>query len=422
MKFIRTIICVGLFLTGTLAYSQSSEYDQVLVLVGEADSTLYDNPERSLDLAEEANALAKSLKNDSLIALTLNRMGSAQWSLGNEIKALENIQASLQLAEASKLEAIVAKNLGNIGNIYAASGLDLDAIGYYKSELELQKNLGNKFRLFAVNNNIGKSFLDLRMYDSARNYLNAAGAYLDQSFEQFHSIFFFNHAELNFAVGNYDLADLLLRMTYQNSERFSSKRGLIRANQLRAELDLTLGFPKKALLQAELAFELARESKVKELIYICSKTLSKCFAALGRFEEAYEKEVLHEQYLDSVRSVNTINELELLSYYQRLFKLRVLETKNTTNRELAEKRELIIHELVIALVVAAVLIAVIVLVVRELGIRKRELEKLNSFKAKIFAIVSHDLKSPIQSVSSVIEMFNQKLITKEEIEPFIPEV
>ena len=101
-------------------------------LVARCDDQVYDNPAGSLTLATEANKLARELKNDSLIAVTLNRIGSAHWSLGNEIEALENIQQSLQIAETRGYEHLMAKNYGNIGNVYSAAGLDLDAIGYYR--------------------------------------------------------------------------------------------------------------------------------------------------------------------------------------------------------------------------------------------------------------------------------------------------
>ncbi|MEP0986246.1 HAMP domain-containing sensor histidine kinase [Ekhidna sp.] len=423
MKLTNHILWIMLLFGVLISNAQSASVEEkISELIANCDSLLYDKPQQSLEFALEANKLANDAKSDSLIALTLNRIGSAHWSLGNQMIALEKIQASLQMSEQNGFESIMAKNLGNIGNVYASSGLGLDAIGYYKSELEIQKKLKDNFRLFAINNNIGKAFLDLSYYDSSRHYLIAASKYLNPQFVHLHSIFFFNQAELSFKEGNLEKADSLLQLTFANATKYESKRGIIRANQLQAELDRRLGKKEKALEHAKKAFSMAKESNVKELIFIASRTLSRCYGDLNQFKEAYEKELLHERYMDSVQNITMINELELLSYYQRLFQMRVLESKNTINKQLAEQRQLIIQGLVVALVIAAVLIAIIVLVVRELGSRKRKLEKLNAFKAKIFAIVSHDLKSPIQSVSSVIEMFNEKLISKEEIEPLLPEV
>lgn len=418
-KLTFIIILFGLLPEGI---AQKNDLQRISSLIRSCDSLIYDQPQKSLDFALAANELARELKNDSLIALSLNRVGSAHWSLGNQMQALEKIQESLQISELNNFEGIMAKNLGNIGNVYGASGLDLDAIGYYRSELAIQKTNRDTFRLFAINNNIGKAFVDLNYFDSAHHYFESASNFLDPKFEHLHSIYYFNLAELNFKEGNSIATDSLIKLTTKNAERFNSARGIIRANQLRAEWLLSMDDAAKALNHAEIAFNLAMQSGVKELIYITSKTLSRCYGRLNRFREAFEKQLLHERYLDSVQSITTVNELELLSYYQRLFQMRVLESKNTVNKELAEQRQLIIQGLVVALLIAAILIAIIILVVRELGMRKRQLEKLNAFRSKIFAIVSHDLKSPIQSVSSVIELFNEKLISKEEIEPVLPEV
>ncbi|WP_462253072.1 tetratricopeptide repeat-containing sensor histidine kinase [Ekhidna sp.] len=419
-KIFYTVLALAIIFNANAQDEVEEAY--ILDLIRKSDSLLYDWPQRSLELANEANDLAVSLDQDSIRALILNRIGAAYWSLGDQMHALEKIQASLQISETNEYEAIMAKNLGNIGNVYAACGLMLDAIGYFKSELEIQKDVNDSLRLFTVNNSIGEAFLNLKNYDSARYYLASASSFLDPKFEHLHSIYYFNQAELYFMEGENSMADSLIKLTLNSAETYKSNRGIIRANQLRAEWKLKMDDGEEALKNAELAFKLAKESGVKELIYITSKTLSKCYGDLGMFSQAYQKQQLHEQYLDSVQSITIINELELLSYYQRLFQMRVLESKNTGNKELAEQRQLIIQGLVVALLIAGILIAIIFLVVRELGIRKRQLEKLNLFKTKIFAIVSHDLKSPIQSVSSVIELFNQKLISKEEIEPVLPEV
>ena len=177
-----------------------------------------------------------------------------------------------------------------------------------------------------------------------------------------------------------------------------------------------------ALEHALLAVKEADHSKVKELIYLTHKTLSRCYAAVGLFREAYRHDQLYENYLDSIQNVSTVSELELLSYYQRLFRMRVLEEKNSLNKAMAEQRQFVIYGLIIIILIAMVLISMIKLRGKKIRKQAQKLEELNAFKSKIFAIVSHDLKSPIQSVSSALEMFHDKLISKEEIEEHLPEI
>ncbi len=404
------------------ASAQELERERFNLLSSRCDSLLYDQPQKSLMLAEEAFELAEKLGEDSLRAIALNKIGSAQWSLGNQLEAMEKIQASLQISEVRDYESLKARNLGVIGKIYAASGLDLDAIGYFRSELSLQEEIGNKERLFEINNDIGETFMAMKSYDSASKYFDRTRDYLDDRFKHIHSMYFLSKAEFHYRMEEWEHADSLVALALDNAAAFKSIRWIVLGNELQAKLEKQKKSPERAFYYAQYAYELAHKSGVKELIYRTSKTLSDCLGALGRYQEAYEKQQIYEAYLDSVQNIATINELELLSYYQRLFQVRVLESKNELNKQIAEQRQWIIQGLVIALLIAAILIAIIVLVVRELGIRKRELEKLNAFRSKIFAIVSHDLKSPIQSVSSVIELFNEKLISKEEIEPVLPEV
>ena len=391
-------------------------------LVAQCDDQVYDKPARSLSLAQDAFQLAEELEDDSLIAVTLNRIGSAQWSLGNEIEALEKIQQSLQIAETRGYEALMAKNYGNIGNVYSAAGLDLDAIGYYRLELSIQEKLDKPFRLFAINNNIGKAFLDVDFYDSAHHYLNKASQYLNENFIHLHSILYFNLAEAFFKQKDWNKADSLLKITLENAETFNSTRGIIRANQLTAELERIKGNKSKALEHAKIATKLAEESRVKELIYICNKTLSNCYSDLNDYQNAFIHDQIYESYLDSVQNVSTVNELELLSYYQRLFRLRVLEEKNTLNKQMAEQRQFIIYGLVGVILFAIFMISLIIRRGQQINRQTKKLEELNAFKNKIFAIVSHDLKSPIQAVSAAIEMFQEKLISKQDIETHLPEI
>ncbi|WP_370088914.1 ATP-binding protein [Ekhidna sp.] len=414
------LICV--LISGQVLSQNGQGREQILKLLTEAQDDLYDDPNESLERSQEALSLAEKINNDSLKAAALNRIGNAHWSLGNQMDAIESLQKSLQLSETNNFEELVAKNYGNIGNVYNAVGFNLDAINYYRLELGIQEKYQRSRRLFAVYNNIARAFFNLNQYDSAHYYLNKAENKLEDSFIHLSPILYSNMAETYLKQGKLDIADSLLELTHTTSKKYDIKRTSLIANQLKAELERKKGDAAHALEHAILASEMATEMGVKELIYISSKTLANCYGDLGEYQKAYENQIRYEVYKDSVQNAQVRNELELLAYYQRLFRLRVLEEKNQISTTLAEQRQFIIQGLVVALVIAAVLITIIVLVVREIGRQKKELEKLNAFKTKIFAIVSHDLKSPIQSVSSVIEMFNQKLISKEEIEPHLPEV
>lgn len=402
-----------------LADSKKSE---ILQLIKEADENVYDQPSESLVLAKKSLDLSKANKNDSLIAVSLNRVGNAYWSLGNQMEAIGYLQESLQMSETKEFEELVAKNLGNIGNVYSAAGFNLDAINYYKLELEIQKRLNRQRRLFAIYNNIGSAFFNLNEFDSTHHYLKMATNYLDESFIQLSPILYSNMAETFLLQGDLHRADSLLELTFSAAEKYGSQRSLVLGNQLKAELERKRKNFTKAFGYAQRAVEMAYESEVKELIYISNRTLSNCYGDLGQYKEAYAKRLIYEAYKDSVQNANVKNELELLSYYQRLFRVRVLEEKNQISNAVAEQRKWIIIGLIGIILFVGVLLIIIIRIRLKLEKQKRELEGLNNFKTKVFGIVSHDLRSPIQSFIHVVDLLNRKMITKEEIEPLIPEL
>ena len=95
MKLTRITLIVVLLSLWTSTIGQSTNPKQIFDLIRISDSLLYDQPQEGLDLAIKANELAELLKNDSLISITLNRVGAAHRSLGNEMQALEKIHNEL---------------------------------------------------------------------------------------------------------------------------------------------------------------------------------------------------------------------------------------------------------------------------------------------------------------------------------------
>jgi len=57
-----------------------------------------------------------------------------------------------------------------------------------------------------------------------------------------------------------------------------------------------------------------------------------------------------------------------------------------------------------------------------LQLQANKLEELNQFKDKIFSVLSHDLRSPVNSFTAAVHMLNDGYITIEEYEQMKPEI
>ncbi len=396
---------------------------QILELVGKSDLYIYDDPARALTYSNEAYDLSLELNDDSVIAVTLNNLGRARWSLGAIEDALPVFQYSIEICQNNDYQALLAKNYGNMGNVYASANLFYDAIGYFKNEIAIQSELtNNKFRKFAINSNIGRAYQQLNVFDSSMHYFDHAMQYIDSSYVNLFSIFYFNIAEAHFRNGDIATADSILGPALENAELYSSRRGIIRINQLLAEIELKKESVETAFAYAMLANELAEESQKKELLLLTNRTLSKCYAAKEDYENAFKHEKLHEKYKEILHGNDATNELELLSYQQRNIQLKVLDEENQLSLEKANKRQKAIYFLILGLVISFFLIAMIIDRNRQIKAQSEELEGLNDFKNRLFAVISHDIRSPIQSVSMIVDMLDANKLTEEELRFLLPDV
>ena len=418
------ILCFLFILRSNEIFSQDSlkyHKEDIFKLVKFSDSLFYSEPEKSLELLNKALKKSNDIKDDSLFAVAVNRIGAIHTLYGDLIEALNKLQFSLQVADIKKYEQLYAKNFSDIGDVYSQAQLELDALDYYGIEQSTKKKYNDNTSLIDLK--IGKTYLSLHNYDSAGNYFDRL--FEEKKLEEILlPILYLNQAKLLFVLSkdNLKLADSLCSIARKKSLKINNLIALIQINHFKAELELEKGNISKANEYAKESIRVSEKLKSKLFISISHEVLAKCMAKNNQYKDAFIHTSISKVYLDSVRNKSVINELELLSYYQKLFKYRVLETKNDTNKNIATQRRLINIILTVALVFFIILLVIIIKNSKKITKQKLELEQLNKFKSKVFAILSHDVQSPIRSVIGVVELFHKKLVTKEEIKPLLPEI
>jgi ATP/maltotriose-dependent transcriptional regulator MalT len=321
---------------------------------------IYDQPDSALAYARSNLDLTIRLDCDSCRILALNQIGSAYWSQGQLTNALKYLDSSLELSEQLSIPSMKAKNLANIGNIFSASDQKLTAINYYHQALVIQKRLNNQFRIFAGYNNIGKAYLDISEFDSARYYLKQAEQVIDSSFIHLSAITYFNLAETEFKDGNIDLTSEILDKCIQTARKYEDLRGEIRALQLMAEIDLLGGHITEAMEKSNQSLAFAEQTNSKELIYITLETQSKVLAAIGAHEKAYQAITRAKEFRNLLQGNKVRNQLGLYDYQKEKAQLEVLEERALLNESLADKQRTLITGLIVILILSIVLLLIVV--------------------------------------------------------------
>lgn len=382
-----------------------------------ADVYIYKEPATSLKYAHQARNLSRNDVGGLPHATALNRIGSAHWSMGQLDSSLFYQDRALRISQARSFHRLEARIYGNIGNVYSDAGQTYDAISYASRSLERFTALNVLDRQFAMLNNIGKYFMEIGELDSARYYLKKAGAVLQPEFSFMEPIFLFNLAELNFMSGEFVKSDSLLNVCKSSSQRYGAGRALIRVNQLKAEILMSEGENDEAYKYALEAYHFAVNSRVKDLIVICSRTLSRAYQRTGRANKAIEHLAEHLAYKDSLENRRIRNQLIINKYANEKLAYDRLEQKNTLLESQANFRRTI--NIILTVLVVVIMLYAYSLYQRRVAAREKnnKLMELNDFKTKLFAVVAHDLRGPVYSLDSLIQLLEDEINSDHPFRP-----
>ncbi|MEM1257916.1 MAG: HAMP domain-containing sensor histidine kinase, partial [Bacteroidota bacterium] len=112
--------------------------------------------------------------------------------------------------------------------------------------------------------------------------------------------------------------------------------------------------------------------------------------------------------------------------------LKILRTKleleyGQVEKELANSRRLIQQQRITVIVILLLgVLLIILLLVRKIAQKQRmvnaELHEISQTKNKLFSIIGHDLKSPIDTLQELLELFGSQTISEKEISKVLPKL
>ena len=382
------------------------QYDLYIQL---ADIYIYKAPLTSLLYARKAVSITRYQSATLSYATSLNRVGSAHWSMGRLDSSLIYHDRALRIAQNAGFEHLEARIFGNMGNVYSAAGQTYDALSYTSLALQRFTKLGVYNRQFAMLNNMGKYFMEIGELDSARIYLDQAGSILQPAFQHMEPIYLFNLADLSFQQRQYDQTDSLLSMCRASAKKYGAGRALIRVNQLKSEILMWQGNHQEAFKYALEAYHFAVSSKVRDLIVICSKTLSRAYQHTGNPQKAIEYMDEHVAYKDSLENRRIQNQLTVSKYANDKLAFDRLEQRNDLLESRASFRRTI--NIILTVLVVVIMLYAYSLYQRRLAAREQneKLKELNDFKTKLFAVVAHDIRAPVYSLDSLIQLIGDEI-------------
>jgi Signal transduction histidine kinase len=320
-------------------------------------------------------------KNDKkYLFISYNNIGLVYKKLKEYNKSLEYYNRSLKIAEQLNSPSNLYYCYTNIANIYSIQNKFQEALSYHKKNLDVLKARPNKYRLAQTYHNIGACFLEMKQYAMAIDYQKRS-------------------LQLKEEIGNKNLI-------------ITSLNGLSQANYQMNKLEDALSYSQRA-------YQLGKEVGNMELQKNSTKEIFKIYTHKNLADSAIFYFDIHENLRDSIINKEIYKQVsEIQTKYEAEKKEAQIAILEKENNSKAMQR----NALFVILILIGGYAGFIVYsynrnkkLTRLLSLQKsriewskelldhrnKELKLSNQTKNKLFQIISHDLRSPLASVSGI---------------------
>lgn len=429
-------------LKNLLTYQQ----DTVQVGLRHKLSMAYQNyvPDSAVMYAQQALALSEDLDYNKGRADALLHIGRLKRDKGDYTSALEDMFASLKLYEAMNDSGQIANNYNDISIVYVLSEDAEASRGYFHKALDIFRSIGDKQGESYALNNIGLIYEQEGNLEKAKEFYLASmtikiqrndGYGISRGYNALGNLASNqgNHKE---ALSYFFKADSLFITLKHEASRPSNFNAI-------AKSYFALDNLPKARTYAQQSYEIAQQLNSNRYIEFTLQTLAEICAAQRDFEAAYRYQALHEAVNDSLHQESRKKHLaELKAEFddeQQKTEIMLLKQEKLLQEASISHQRTTIISLVVGLIMIAFFSVALYLANNRnkqknkllasknqeihqqadvLSEQKGYLEQLNKTKDKLFSIISHDIRSPLNTLKGFSYLLAQEInsMNKEEMQ------
>ncbi len=443
-------ICFNTAFFGVFAQKEAGQIDSLQILLTNKDlhdtsrvdllskmSFIYRNnaPKKSLEYTQEALLLAQKINYKKGMATCLADIGNFNWQIGDYAQMIDYTLQALKIDEEIGNKKGIARDISNLGSAYDSKG-ELDkALRYYEQATSIDKENKDESNLSNTLNNIGVIYQRKEEFGKALEYFLEALKIADKnSNQQYIGISLNNIGDVYHNAKNFKESIRFQKQALGIAQKIQDNEGIAYSYDGLAKSFTEINQLDSAEYFAFKALQINREMGFKPQIKDNFHTLKNIASQKGDFQKALA-------YADSMIILNDNlfgeDKNKLISQLQQKFELGKKQTEieslqkdNIIKAQEIEKQSLLQNIWVASFGVAlALVIGLFILYYQRIKINKRlnkinhelnsknkELHNLNTTKDKLFSIISHDLRSPFNSLKSVLELMKESAFSPQEIE------
>ncbi len=386
------------------------------------------NYSTALNYFNQALALYKEIKNRIGISNVLGNIGIIYMNQSNFAKALEFYFEALKIDEEIGNKEAVGKHLSNIGIIYYNQGEFKKALDHYFKALKMAENSGKVNKTSNILGNISIVYIDMGELDKALEYShralklaentknkNAIGTHLGNL-----GNIYYKQQKYSEALEHYFKA-LKINKELENKTNIVANLGNIGAVYYDLSEDTNfakidkksklIGHSKKENLQTSIAYskeavDIAQLIGEKRLVLSYSLVLYQAYEKLEQYAEALKYYKIWQTNKDSIFNEENTRKVEQLESKREV---------DIKEMKIIEQQKQITYYTAITIFVIIILIIITVLyfhkkkTTEQVEEKNRIITEINASKDRFFSIIAHDLKSPFSGFLGLTKMMAERI-------------
>jgi signal transduction histidine kinase len=376
---------------------------------------------------------AKAIKDSSAEGAAYGNIANIYYKTGNYSGALNFYIKSLRIQEAMHVSGSIASDLASIANIYYRIGQFSKAFEYLGRALEINRKIGNTEHIIACLTTYAVIYNDRKMYDSTLHYLEQAKKLADDMQDPFtQNILKGNMAEAYLKKGDVDKAYKLYDESLVMSQKLGDAEGKAIAQSGLGEILLTRHEPAKGISYLSEALKAMRQLGIKEQVIDIAEKLEGYYEEKKEYRNALYFDKIKDSYSDSIKTEKTQQEAGQLMFGYELQKkedkIRLLEKDNAVAQSQNQTQRTLMTALIAGLLLTVTIAyqffrnvrnekktnELIVKQNEEIEAQTQKLLELNEFKDNTFSVLSHDLRGPVNALTSTMLLLDEKIMSPEE--------